>query len=558
MPELSVLKYRINLKIKGKRVKDIDEYFKVEFCNKDFSTNLLLSVLNDVEVNSLSVDFYLNSSIKNARCVDYSWMRLKNVIIQNYYCPKIVELENRCKVVGESTKGCWEINHSRKKHIKWILIDPLLNPTPIINSNNESKFNNSQILLKGEKLKCGLLYTKGFVEEFSRSPIGFVPVLCFTDHADFDTLKSLQKQREVFRLLNLIISKSFFFYDSPVKDQTAFINDNDVLLELQKWESDGHELCYHGMSKYPRKDWESEFVSLKSPENLNKIKCFIDHATLPYNYTRFPDLHRWYDIMYKKGVDIIWNYVDSGDGNVFTINQLNNSSFTIKKTLKSFKLARSIGYKRKKSEILKNIMLYYVPSSLSSHFVNINAILKNAKSGLISQSSIIRFVKNIFAIIFKYFFNPYFIVKFLSGYNKIYKVTKYAPVIFSAINQITTKINVFQTVAIRDFDITFSRKSIENFIKECGLLIAHTYFGTLRDSHKGRFFLDDNYEIRPEVEENFKVISQLISKGKIWNPTISQLKEYFLIVEQIEYEHDIDGDIVIKNDISSKLVKRKI
>ena len=558
MPKNPSPKYRIDLKIRDSKVKNVGNYFRIEFCCQDNSARLLLTVLKDIEVNSLSVYFSLNSAIKKVRDVDYNWKILNKNFIQNYYSPKAVELENGYKVTGDSTIGSWEIKQSGKTKIKWILIHPLLNPTPKIGADNEHKLYNSRIILSGTQLKCGLLFTHGKIEEFSRSPVGFVPVICFTDHADFDTLKSLQKQREIFRYFNMKISKSFFMYQSPVNDQTAFLEDKDVLHEMKKWESEGHELCYHGMSKFTRKGWESEFVSIKSPENLNKINCFIDHATLPYNYTRYTDLQRWYEIMYEKGVDVIWNYVDSGDGNIFTINQLNNSGFTVTKTLKSFIVARSLGYKRRASEVLKNIMLYYVPSSLSSHFVNINAILKNAKSGYITQSTIIRFLKNILAVIFKYFLNPYFIINFLSGYNKPYNVTRYSPVIFSAINQLTTKINVFQTVAIRDFDISFSKKSIEDFVQDNGLLIAHTYFATLRNSHEGRFFKDDNYMIRPEVEDNFNEIGQLIREGKIWNPTISQLKDYFIILEHIEFKHDLVGDIVIKNDKSSTIFKRKI
>ena len=144
--------------------------------------------------------------------------------------------------------------------------------TPFLQYNSD----NTKVFLENFKFKSDLflklLFTKKKVPEFSRSKIPFVATFCFTDHCDFDSLLLIQKQRELFKELNIKTTKGFFLkHFSKRKNNISFENEES---ELKKWNEDGHELAYHSLTQSIRNRKEAirEFKNFIPPQkNITTI-----------------------------------------------------------------------------------------------------------------------------------------------------------------------------------------------------------------------------------------------------------------------------------------------
>jgi hypothetical protein len=304
-------------------------------------------------------------------------------------------------------------------------------------------------------------------------------------------------------------------------------------------------------------DWPSKFKLLKSPEGINPVTCYIDHATHPYNYTKAPDPGAWCEDIWSKGVNLIWNYIDGSDGNIFTLNQLNAKGFSARKIMESFRIMQKEGYRRSRKDNLRNLLLYFVDERLSSLSIKLKVYPKR----LITErdfSYIPAIARVLFTVFFQYLLNPGFYFKFVRNYSKPFSHARFSPVIFKGINQSDSNVRVMQTVAVRDFDITFSDKAINMFIDEKGVCIAHTYFATMRSYHIGRLFENSNYLFRKPAVDAFINIAELIKAKKIWNPSISELSDYFTHLENLKYKIDEKGNIVIDKAGNKNIVCRTL
>lgn len=113
------------------------------------------------------------------------------------------------------------------------------------------------------------------------------------------------------------------------------------------------------------------------------------------------------------------------------------------------------------------------------------------------------------------------------AWNKIkktkYALAKYAPIIFK--HKISNhEFTIFQTLEMIDFVNNLDKYSINSFVKENGIFIAHTYFSVPLPYHKGRMIIDN--KINSKVDNNFKYLSENIRNNKIWNPTLTELISY--------------------------------
>ena len=150
------------------------------------------------------------------------------------------------------------------------------------------KFLKRQNIQKGTLIHNSLLSASGNVEEWARTPLGFLPIVCFTDHSDFDTTALLKLQRKLFSDLGIKVTKGFFLYDYTHKTENASFEAEESRNELILWAQEGHELAYHALSQsYRGQRSETEFQKFESPEALPKITCYIDHGFHPSTGMRY-------------------------------------------------------------------------------------------------------------------------------------------------------------------------------------------------------------------------------------------------------------------------------
>ena len=126
---------------------------------------------------------------------DYTWCDMSKERIANTYSPKILVLANGTYVSSSCSTGLWVFEGNESNRIKWILKHPDLTPKFTYSQNDERVFTTS---FNPENYELELLYSRDSALEISRSKIPFTPILCFTDHCDFDTKKSLEKQLAFF------------------------------------------------------------------------------------------------------------------------------------------------------------------------------------------------------------------------------------------------------------------------------------------------------------------------------------------------------------------------
>ena len=162
-----------------------------------------LSVLDDTASESFDLVVTFTSSIQSFRNHDYTWVNVKDNRKAGPWVPKILLLENGYYVQSNQNKGYWEVNKQNPFVLLWRFNPEFSNPlTVYTGTQNERVLAQAHSLLP-DKLSLSLLFSNQNAVEFSRSPQPFLPVVCFTDHCDFDTAESLKIQRAFFKEHNV-------------------------------------------------------------------------------------------------------------------------------------------------------------------------------------------------------------------------------------------------------------------------------------------------------------------------------------------------------------------
>lgn len=514
--------------------------YKVEFESESNKINIdCNSILNQTDSFDIEIEF--NQNIVSIRNHEYKWVSITKCRIANEYTPKILKLQNGIFVQPNIQQGIWEINENFKNKLLWKFnpknSKPLTFYTGISNEKVIENVNSKIIFTETPSL---LFATKNAIE-FSRSLKPFTPIVCFTDHCDFDTSENLQLQREFFKKYNIKISKGFFLnHFSKRKDNASYQNDKT---ELDLWIEYGHELCYHSLSQSIKNDAES-FTDFENFEIPSICPIWIDHGYQPYNLSTYKNNLKsdgyFENVLNQKKITTLWNYIDSGTSTNGVINQINPNHFTLSNFSKGNK---NLNFIKKLQLIIKNIIFhYYADEDIILNYKNTATNFKKLVYG--KQLSIIpKLFKALYSILIP-------LLKVLIFWKKHkdtpYKLAKYAPILFK--HKIDKNyFYIFQTLEMVDFKKSLSKENIDLLLSECGIFIAHTYFSVPMVYHQGKLFLDNNI-INPEVEQNFEYLSKKIEQNLIWNPTLSSLINYLKSFETLLLDVNNDGEIFVKNE----------
>jgi len=373
----------------------------------------------------------------------------------------------------------------------------------------------------------------------SRSKIPFAATACFTDHCDFDTAANLARQREFFKSKKITITKGFFLnHFSKREDNASWEKD---AAELQQWQADGHELCYHSLSQSIKTKDESltDFYSFSPPL---PISTWIDHGYQPYNLSLYQkeglDARKFAENLKGKKIDILWNYIDSGTATSGVLNQLNAENFTLEAFSKGIKTK---SFKKRMSLLIKNsIVHFYSDEKLIKKYAQLASSFKKVKQTK-SVGALFSFngkVVNVSIPLLK-------LILFWNRFKgKTYPLAKYQNLFFE--HEIEgKKFVIFQTLELLDFANALDRKSVDTLINEKGVFIGHTYFSVPMDYHDGKLFTNSG-TINPKVSANFDYLGQCIGRGDIWNPTLRELVSFWKDYNKVRFQVSENGGISIK------------
>lgn len=508
-----------------------------------------LSQVTLLDCNSFDIKIVFSDAVVQFRNHDYTWQEFKTNFIANEFSPKIIRLQNNQIVQANITSGIWEVDQNNPTVLLW-----RFNPEsayPITNYvGNKNKKIISQARQKFDFIENpSLLFPVNEAIELSRSKIPFTAVACFTDHCDFDTAENLALQRIFFKEHQIKITKGFFLnHFSKRENNASYQNQKE---ELLKWHNDGHELCYHSLSQSIKSDIESfkDFKQFNPP--LNDIKVWIDHGYQPYNFSLFKNNNipeeEFSTLLKDKKINVLWNYIDSGTATNGVINQFNTEHFTLSGFLKG---NSENGLIKKTQLMVKNIIFHY--------YNNEDIILRYTQTALNFKKVFYqKKLKSIFPL-FKNFIklsSSIFSVMLYWNTNKVkpYKLAKYSPVLFKH-NIAESEFYVFQTLEMLDFKKSLSEKNIDLLINEKGVFIAHTYFSVPMEYHNGKLF-SSPAKIDVKVTERFKNLSDKIKNKEIWNPTLSELIEYWKGFEKVIFDVDSDGNLSEKSNSGLQMRK---
>jgi len=490
---------------------------------------------------SFSIEFVFDEAILSFRNHDYTWVNIHSDRIASSFAPKIIQLQYGFFVQANINQGIWEVNKNNPKILLWKFNPEYSNSlTEYAGTINTKKLvaANSQLYFSEQP---ALLFSKENALELSRSKIPFSAVACFTDHCDYDTPENLKIQRAFFKKINLKVTKGFFLNHFSKREDNASFEKN--ALEIENWKTDGHELCYHSLSQSIKSDKESfdDFENFQPP--YEKIAVWIDHGFQPYNFSLFKKnaiAKDYYENqLTKKGISVLWNYIDCGTTTSGIINQLNPHQFTLGKFLAGI---QQFSLKTKLVMLFKNVIFHYDNDekrirNYIDAVANIRAI-KNKK--LVQVFELITNIVPLVVVVLKT------IVCWNSIKNKPYKVAKYSPIFFK--HKIKNKdFTIFQTVEMVDFKKSLQPQNIDLLIKESGLFIAHAYFSVAMKHYQGRLFKNET-TLDDEVVSNFNYLSEKIADTTIWNPTLSDLLSFLKSYEKVVFDIDENGSIIVKNN----------
>jgi len=501
--------------------------------------------------NSFTIEFVFDVPIVSFRNHDYTWVDVNETRIATSLSSKILKLNNGFIVQATIHRGIWEVSAKNKNILLWKFNPEYSNSlTEYTGIKNSKKLVSANTKLDFRE-QPSLLFTRGNAIEISRSKIPFSAIACFTDHCDYDTLPNLKLQRQLFETTNIKTTKGFFLnHFSKRNDTASFENDKK---ELELWKNAGHELCYHSLSQSIKSDVESfeDFQNFQPP--FDNIPVWIDHGFQPYNFSLYKNNKVSNTTFEKqlsdKKIQVLWNYVDSGTATSGVINQLNTSQFTLnnyRKGIAKFSITTKLVM------LFKNIIFHYDnDENRVRNYIdavsNARAIIK--KKQFLKVFTLIKNIVPLLMVVLKvlFFWN--------SEKNKPYKVARFAPILFK--HKMDTKdFFVFQTLEMVDFKKALHPQNIDSLINESGVFIAHTYFSVDMRHYSGKLFKEEGV-FDDEVVANFENLALQIRENKIWNPTLSQLIEYFNIFEETVFDVDAQGVIYIKNPnnfLSSRII----
>lgn len=519
--------------------------------NQKHKMSIDIGNLNLPDFNAFDIEIVFTIPITKFRNHDYTWIGCTVDCIANQYSPKIIQLSNGFFVQANITNGIWEVNKNNARVLLWRFNPEMSSPMALyLGSKNE------KVIVQAEqnfnfKEHPALLFTLNEAIEISRSKIPFSAIAVFTDHCDFDTAENLALQRTFFKENAIKISKGFFLnHFSKRPDNASFQNDAE---ELTKWKEDGHELCYHSLSQSIKSEKDSfdDFYSFVLP--FTDMETWIDHGYQPYNLSLFKNrkvANKVYeDTLQQKNIHMLWNYIDSGTATTGVINQLNVQHFTLSRFLIGNKDLHLI---KRMQLMIKNIIFHYYNDdalllqykSTATHF---KKLFFQKKAG-----SLLPLVKNVFklsaAILSVFIF-------WKRNKIKPYQLAKYQPILFK--HRIFEKeFYIFQTLEMVDFKKALSKKNIDDLIQEKGIFIAHTYFSVPMTYHTGRMFATPN-TIDTVVAGNFTYLGAKIINNEIWNPTLTELVEYWSNFDTVVLDIDLNGVVFVKNktDLNYRKVK---
>lgn len=520
------------------------------FDNQTYKVVLDLSQVTLLDCNSFDIKIVFLEAVVQFRNHDYTWKKLKTNFIANEFSPKIIKLQNNQIVQANITTGIWEIDLNNPTVLFW-----RFNPESASPITNYVGNKNKKIILQARQKfefieKPSLLFPLNEAIELSRSKNPFTAIACFTDHCDFDTVENLVLQRKFFKEHQIKITKGFFLnHFSKRENNASFQNQKE---ELLKWHNEGHELCYHSLSQSIKSDTESfkDFKQFNSP--LHDIKVWIDHGFQPYNFSLLKKNNikeeEFSTILKNKKINVLWNYIDSGTATEGVINQFNTEHFTLSSFLKG---NNDSGLIKKIQLMIKNIIFHYCN--------NEDVILLYTQTALNFKKVFYQKKLSLIFLLFKNFFKlsiSIFSVFLFWNSNKIkpYKLAKYSPVLFKH-NIAENEFYIFQTIEMLNFKKSLSEKNIDLLINEKGVFVAHTYFSVPMEYHSGKLFLSPT-KIDEKVAERFRFLSEKIKNNEVWNPTLSELIEYWQGFEKIVFDIDIEGNLFEKSN--SGLLMRKV
>lgn len=517
----------------------------------DFKSSLTIKPVfkEDCVIEQLELDIEFESEIVKWRDFDYNWRKTNKRLIANYYSPKCLILDNGFKVMAGQTTGVWEFNPSYPTKLRWILINKWLTPLCEYDSNNNTVWKESSHHII-TPIVLTILFTKDKVIEFSRSKKPFSAILSFTDHCDFDTLKLVQKQRELFKKNNIVTTKGIFpIHFSKRKENTSWECNQD---EYKQWKADGHELCYHSLSQSLRKTRSEGIADFFQYDNHKlDFSTWIDHGFQPYNLTKFNsnevELHKWVGKMNALGIKNMWNYTDSGTSGGAIINQIDYNSFLLSSYLKASKTMRFFDGTY---FLIRSYHLYFA-SQLSNHryLVFVKELKQRSfKKGFLS---ILHFIKVSLVFSWSLFCMYVNTIPVFIYWNRIKNRVapwgRFAPIIFK-VNINNNIFNLFQTVEVHDFVNTFSIENVNKLIEQKGMCLAHTYFASIDGRQKGRIFKNSSGSYSLGIEEVFSNLNKRAKKEEIWISKITDVVDYFNLFNSIEYDIDKQGYIYLKSN----------
>jgi hypothetical protein len=481
---------------------------------------------------------------------DYTWKPIEQKQFANWYAPKILKLKNNQLVQANQHTGIWEFDEKNLNILLWHF--NAKNGRPIVQYDS----NNSKQIIQSVS-NCdfinslALLFPVSEGVEISRSKSPFSAIACFTDHCDFDTLSNLKLQRQFFKTYNIKITKGFFLNHFSKRPDTACYETHDE--ELKKWDQDGHELAYHSLSQSikPLDESMSDFETFISP--FKEVSTWIDHGFQPYNLSCYQNYERirtnYGSSLKQKGIDVFWNYIDSGTVVNGVINQLNPNQFTLHAHSKGI---QHLKLKARMPMFIKNIIFHYYGTDYS---LRLYRDVANYFKTLKQKKSIKKHVKVLIAIFKLARLLIPVLLFWKTRKNKVYPLARYNPVVF---NQDISKdtFTVFQTIEMVDFKSGLSQTNLDLLIKERGLFIAHTYFSAPLDYHHGKFFENKN-EIDKQVEMNFSYLSQKISSKDIWNPTLKELITHLNNFHLVSFDCNEIGELLVidKNQLTFRKIR---
>jgi hypothetical protein len=499
-------------------------------------------VVENLIYESFSLKISFIQKIVGFRDHDYKWKKINSRLIATELSPKIIRMDNGQIIQANQNAGIWEVHPKSPNtllwHFKLHLSQPIVNYTGPKNLKQiESAINDMDF-----SIPLALLLSPDAGLELSRSEMPFTPIVCFTDHCDFDTLENLKIQRWFFKTHQIKITKGFFLNQFSTRKDNASWELHQA--ELEKWIADGHELAYHSLSQSIKSDTESlnDFFNFKAP--LNGIKAWIDHGYQPYNLSLYKktgvsalDFSKQ---LSSQRIQTLWNYIDTGTSAKGVINQLNPNHFTLKSFWNGVK---GLGFKKAISLMVKNVLFHYFNDDQKIQSYKLLAV--DVKAFFINKklSALGSLIRNITAILSAFISVLFF---WNSKKMKPYPLAKYSPLFFS--HKIGNHyFNVFQTLEMVDFKASLCKENIDLLCEEKGLFIAHTYFSVPLLYHHGRLFKDQR-NIDPKVETNFRYLSKKISEGSIWNPTLSEFQMYLEQYRKVEFDCDEKGMIFVKHE----------